>query len=117
MARTLGEYLDNWSKAHDSVRWINELKRRTLGLEAAATLNFPNTSAQTSADLTVSVPGAALGDFVEVSAPVVSLAANSLYTAFVSDADEVTVRFHNYSAGAINPAEGEFRLRAKRGSL
>ena len=115
MARTLGEFLDSWLKVHDAVRWLNELKRRAIGIEATATLNFLNTLAQTSSDLTLTVPGATLGDFVEVSAPVGSLAADSFYTAFVSATDVVTVRFHNFSAGAINPAEGDFRVRVKRG--
>lgn len=79
-------------------------------LSASATLNFGNTAAQTSADLTIAVPGAADGDPVFVSPPNGSVNANSCFTAWVSAAGVVSVRFNNYSAGAIDPASGIFRV-------
>lgn len=79
-------------------------------LTAVATLDFPNTAAQTSADLTISVPGAVLGDIVAVGVPNASVNANSCFTAWVSAANTCTIRFNNYSAGAINPASGSFRV-------
>jgi hypothetical protein len=86
-----------------------------MGLDSNATLNFPNTAAATSSDLTIAVRGAKLGDYVEVAPPLASILANSFYWAFVSNVDEVTVRFCNFSAGAINPASGIFAVRVKRG--
>jgi hypothetical protein len=78
------------------------------GLKASATLDFPDTGAQLSADLTITVTGAAVGDIVMLGTPV--QLANSTYTAFVSAANTVTVRLNNYSAGNINPASGTFKV-------
>ncbi len=79
-------------------------------IKATATLDFGNTSAQTSADLTITATGAAVGDTVVLATPA-SIDANSCYTARVSAADTVTVRFNNYSALAIDPASGSFTVR------
>lgn len=77
-------------------------------LTNTATLDFGNTLAQTSADLTITVTGAAVGDAVSLGIPAAD--ANSCYTAYVSATNTVTVRFNNYSAGAIDPASGTFRV-------
>lgn len=79
-------------------------------LTASATLDFPNTNAQLSSDLTISVPGAALGDIVILGVPNGSVNANTCYTAWVSAANTVSIRFNNYSAGAVNPASGAFNV-------
>ena len=84
-----------------------------IGLVSAA-LDFPNTLAQLSSDLTITVPGAVDGDDVDVCVPNACTLANSCYTGWVSAADTVTVRFNNYSAGAQNPASGTFRVIVKR---
>ena len=114
MFRVLGEFAEGWGAIHDAVLWLNNLKRRTLGIETTATLNFPNTAAQTSEPLTVTVRGAVVGDFVEVSPLSGSIPADSDFKGYVSDTDEVTVRFHNFSSGAINPAEDDFHIRVKK---
>jgi hypothetical protein len=75
-----------------------------------AALNFGNTLAQTSADLTISLTGASEGDVVQLAVPSAAVNADSNYTAWVSSADTITVRFNNYSVGAINPASGTFRV-------
>lgn len=75
-----------------------------------AVLNFPNTLAQTSSDLTVAVVGAKLGDAVALGVPNAAVNANSSYSAWVSAADQVTVRFNNYSAAAIDPASATFKV-------
>lgn len=74
----------------------------------SAALNFGNTLAQTSSDLTITVTGAAAGDAVILGTPNGSVNANSNFTAWVSAANTVTVRFNNYSSGAIDPASGTF---------
>lgn len=86
-----------------------------IPLDVTATLNFPNTATLDSSDLTVAVRGAKLGDYVEIAPPVASVIAKSIYWGFVSDVDEVTVRFCNFSAGSLNPASGNFGVRVKRG--
>ena len=75
---------------------------------ASATLDFPNTLAQQSSDLTITVTGAAVGDPVFLAIPAAP-DANSCYTAWVSAAGVVTVRFNNYSSAPIDPASGSFR--------
>ena len=79
-------------------------------LAASATLDFPNTGAQNSADLTITVTGAIAGDPVMLGVPNGSVNANTCFTAWTSAADTVTVRFNNYSAGAVNPASGTFQV-------
>ena len=74
----------------------------------SAALNFGNTLAATSSDLTITVNGAAAGDAVFIGVPNGSVNANSSFTAWVSGANTVTVRFNNYSGGAIDPANGTF---------
>ena len=76
---------------------------------ATATLNFGSTAAGQSSDLTVAVTGASVGDPVSVGLPAAP-DANSCFTAWVSAADTVTVRFNNYSAGAIDPASGSYKV-------
>jgi len=96
---------DNIFDAHlvDATTFISRIK-------GSATLNFPSTATQTSADLTMVVTGAVLGDYVIVAPPLGSFITDTLYTAHVSLADQVTVRFHNYSTAAQNPASGIFKV-------
>jgi len=79
-------------------------------LTATAVLNFPNTLTLTSSDLTIALLGAAVGDVVGLGVDIASVNANSCFTAFVSAANTVTVRFNNYSAAPIDPASGTFRV-------
>ena len=80
------------------------------GLTGSATLDFPSTGALFAADLTVTVTGAADGDVVSLGVPNASVNANTCYTAWVSAANTVTVRFNNYSSGTLNPASGTFKV-------
>lgn len=80
-------------------------------LTATSTLDFASTAASTSTDLTVTLTGAADGDAVSIGVPNASTNANSCFTAFVSAANTITVRFNNYqTVGAIDPASGSFRI-------
>lgn len=78
-------------------------------LSATGVLDFASTAAQNSRDLTITVTGAADGDPVKIGVPNGSVNANTCFTAFVSAANTVTVRFNNYSSGAVDPASGTFR--------
>ena len=69
---------------------------------ATAALDFPSISAGLSADLTIALTGAAVGDIVVAAPPV--LVAGLGYSAFVSAADTVTVRLINNTAGAVDAA-------------
>jgi hypothetical protein len=80
------------------------------GLTGSATLNFPSTTTLLSADLTITVTGAADGDVVSLGVPNAAVNANTSYSAWVSAANTVTVRFNNYSSGAVDPASGLFKV-------
>lgn len=79
-------------------------------LTNTATLDFGSTAAQTSSELTITVTGAADGDVVSLGVPNSASNANSCYTARVSATNTVTVKFNNYSSGAIDPASSIFRV-------
>ena len=93
-------------KISDGVSWYGLAKTLT----ATASLDFSSTSAQNSADLTITVTGAADGDAVSLGVPNAAVNANTSFSAWVSAANTVTVRFNNYSSGAVDPASGTFRV-------
>jgi hypothetical protein len=80
------------------------------GLTGSATLNFPSTLTNLSADLTITVTGAADGDVVSLGVPNAAVNANTSYSAWVSAANTVTVRFNNYSSGTVDPASALFKV-------
>jgi hypothetical protein len=80
------------------------------GLTGSATLNFPSTLTLLSADLTITVTGAADGDVVSLGVPNAAVNANTSYSAYVSAANTVTVRFNNYSSGTVDPASALFKV-------
>lgn len=80
-------------------------------LTATATLDFPNTIRLNSSDLTISVPGAAVGDAVILGTANASVVTDGIFTAWVSAADTVTVRFTNVGLTLDrDPASGTFRV-------
>ena len=81
----------------------------TNTLLASATLNFPSTGSRTSSDLTITVNGADIGDAVSLGTPAAPTT-NSVFVAFVSTANTVTVRFNNYTNGSLDPASGTFKV-------
>ena len=80
------------------------------GLTGSATLNFPSTTTLLSADLTITVTGAADGDVVSLGVPNAAVNANTSYSAWVSATNTVTVRFNNYSSGTVDPASALFKV-------
>jgi hypothetical protein len=84
-------------------------------LTATATLNFTSTAAGTSTDLTITVTGAVDGDAVSVGVPNAAIVGNGCFTAWVSAANTVTVRFSNNDlTNALDPASGTFRVSVIR---
>lgn len=78
-------------------------------LEASTTWDPANRNDGTGVTVSLSVPGAALGDFAVAS---FSLSLQSMIlTAYVSAADTVSVRLQNESAGAIDLGSGTLRVR------
>jgi hypothetical protein len=87
-------------RARDSFRVIRQ---------ESASLDFGSIGTLTSADLTISLPGAKVGDLV-VLGPPAAPTAGIIFWAFVSAADVVTVRASNFTAGSINPAAFDFNV-------
>lgn len=80
-------------------------------LTTTAVLDFPNTAAGTSSDLTVALIGAVVGEIVDIGVPNGSTTGNGTFWAWVSAADTITVRFMNNSLlASLNPASGTFRV-------
>ena len=77
-------------------------------LTATATLDFGSISAQTGADLTITVTGAEVGDSVYIGLPAAPLAGVA-FMGFVSAADTVTIRAMNYTGTSKDPASATYR--------
>jgi hypothetical protein len=77
---------------------------------STATLNFPTTATRTSSDLSFNVTGAATGDAVSLGVPNAAVLVNTCYTAWVSAANTVTVRFNNYDNAEKDPASAVFKV-------
>jgi hypothetical protein len=87
-------------------------RQLTQSLYGTVTLDFGNTAAGTSTDLTVTVTGAADGDVVSLGVVNASTVANGSFSAWVSAANTVTVRYANNSlVTAYDPASGAFKIR------
>ena len=87
--------------------------RQTInqGLTATATLDFPSTANDSFSTLTIAIANAALNDVVSLGLPDGSVpAAATNFSAWVSAANTVTVRFTNNSGVAQDPASGSFKV-------
>lgn len=73
-----------------------------------ATLDFPSVPANSTTNLTISVPGAAVGDTVHLGPPATVLAGIN-YLGYVSATDTVQVRAVNVTTGPLDPASATFR--------
>ena len=80
-------------------------------LSGSASLNFGSVVANTCADLTITVTGAALNDAVALGMPNAAVPSNGSYSAWVSAADTVKVRYCNNTVGAIDPVVGTFKVK------
>lgn len=79
-------------------------------LTNTATLDFGSTIAGAVTDLTLTVTGAADGDAVTIGVPNASYPATGTFTAWVSAANTVTIRYANNSLTlSQDPASGTFR--------
>jgi len=76
----------------------------TKMLKQTAALDFPNTLAQNSTSLTVTVTGAVVGDLCVVCPDTTYAAGTLFFTGRVTSANTVTVTMHNFSTAAIDPA-------------
>ena len=79
-------------------------------LTGSAALDFASIATLASADLTITVTGAVVGDEVALGLPAAPTA-GIVFNAFVSSANTVTVRAHNYTGGSIDPASATYSAR------
>lgn len=77
-------------------------------LSATAALDFGSILAAASADLTITVTGAATGDAVTIGLPAAP-DASTTFNAFVSSANTVTVRCFNVGTIAVDPVSATYR--------
>lgn len=86
-------------------------------ISTSATLDFGNSVAAGSQDLTISVPGAVDGDVVDLGVPnaVAASSAGQTFSGFVSAADTVTIRRNcSLAAGCGDPPAGKFRVQVTK---
>jgi len=93
----------------DYLKSMDRLLRVLQGLEGSKTFDPSNLADGTGETTTITVTGAALGDFAMASFSL-NLQGITL-TAWVSAADTVSVRMQNESGGALNLASGTLRAR------
>lgn len=77
-------------------------------LTATAALDFASVAAGATAELTITVTGAAANDGV-VLGPPTTISAGLNWNGYVSAANTVTVRIHNTTGVAIDPASATWR--------
>jgi len=91
-------------------RWgILETFQARRVLTATGSLNFPSIPAGSTAELTLSVKGAEIGDTV-LASPNTTVEAGLVWCAYVSAADTVTLRVANVTGAAIDPAARTWRV-------
>ncbi len=86
----------------------------TRVMTAVAMLDFRKTGKQSSTDRDLPVPGAEPGDVVSVGVPKEAMLPGSVYTAWVSGHDTVTIRLFNGTKSQMNPPQAEFRVMVTR---
>lgn len=83
-------------------------KKIALALADTAAFDFASSGATTVSDLTKTIAGARVGDEVVLGIPNGSVTATASFTAWVSAANTVTVRFS--PKATENPASGVFHI-------
>lgn len=81
-------------------------------VDASATLDFPSTGANLTANLGIRVPGAVAGEKVIWGLPS-NIPAGGMYNARVTT-DTVWIRYQNATAGTVDPAAGIFSVTIMR---
>lgn len=96
----------------DSILLLGIKPMRAGIIDASASLDFASTPAGTKSDLTITVTGALVGDYVILAAPPGSEMTAGVFKAAVTADSTVTVSFVNYSnTTAANPPNGRFNVQ------
>jgi len=83
-------------------------------LYGTANLDFGSVASATFADRTVTIVGALVGDCVSLGLPPAAATGGIAYSGWVSAANTVTVRAHNYTTADLEPAPGVFKAALVR---
>lgn len=81
-------------------------------IKGSGTLNFSSTTGGTCQDLTLSVTGVSDGDVVSLGIPLAAITTNGQFTAFVSGANTVNIRF--CTAVTEDPGSGTFKVSIQK---
>jgi len=81
-------------------------------IKGSGSLNFSSTTGGTCQDLTLSVTGVTDGDVVSLGIPIAAITTNGQFTAFVSGANTVNVRF--CTAVTEDPGSGTFKVSVQK---
>lgn len=84
------------------------LHPRTIHTKTA-TLDFGSISGGATAELTVSISGASVGDVVVVGPPSV-IETGLVWCCYVSSLNTVTIRLHNSTGSPVDPASASWRV-------
>jgi len=112
-------YIDSFCVQHYNKYGVDGLyayqPARGVLIEHTETLDFPSIPSNQTAEITFTINGAKLGDFVQRAVPVVSQLTGLIYGIPDVVADN-TVSFpvHNSTGGALNPASGAFKFKIER---
>lgn len=79
-------------------------------VDASASLDFPSTTTNLTADLGIRVPGAVTGEKVILGLPKIT---GAMFNSYVTT-DTVWIRYHNATAGTVNPAAATFSVTIMR---
>jgi hypothetical protein len=88
---------------------LNDGSPITRTLAVITTLDFPSVSAAGTQTLTVTCPGASVGDIVALGLPA-TVDAGIVFDARVSAADTITVRAMNITASSVDPASATYEF-------
>lgn len=81
-------------------------------LDASATLDFGSVNSNLTADLFIRIPGVLAGEKVILGLPF-NIPAGAMYNAKATN-DTIFIRYHNATAGAVNPVAGVFSVTVLR---
>jgi hypothetical protein len=79
-------------------------------LSVSVTISFPALAAQSNSTVPITVTGAAVGDVVTLGMPSTGPANMTTYSAWVSAANTVSVRYQNFSSASTTATSGTFRI-------
>ncbi|MAP54630.1 hypothetical protein [Altibacter sp.] len=90
-------------------------ERQTVfkGYTNTASLNFPTITANNASDLTITVPGADIGDVCNAS-PSGAIEAGLIWNSFVSAANTVTIRVSNVRSSTIDPVARSWKVNVTK---